>query len=362
MGVKARVKRGTPGHSSLPCSHLRILFPLLLAAEGCQAGYVIRQGWRQLTFRSGAIAVASADTENGVAPATAEKLRWVPKVLEFAKRELGLEPGGSYTTFVDTRGEPVSHIVTAAHPFALIPFQWQFPFAGRVPYKGYFSEAEARAEAERLKQQGLETLVFPVAAFSTLGWFEDPVVSSMLGGSIADLADVLIHETTHRTLYYPGHSSFNESLATFVAREGTIRFLAEHPELASLREEYLADRRDSVEREDLLLRLRKDLDALYRSGADETRLRLRKAEIFATAREALRALAGSQGGGSLRASNAAVLAVARYHEFEPRLELAQRRLGGHPRALVESLKELGSGVDPLEALLALTLEARPGAP
>ena len=336
---------------------LAVLIMIILTLLGCQSGYVIRQGWRQLTIRTHEIAISSPDLEKQLPPETAAKLRWVPRILEFAKRELGLEPGDSYTTYVDTQGKAVSYIVTAAHPFALIPFQWHFPFAGRVPYKGYFDETEARAEAKRLTQQGLETLVFPVAAYSTLGWFQDPVVSSMLEGSLADLVDVLIHETTHQTLYFPGHSSFNESLATFVAREGTIRFLSEHAELSGLSKNYLAEHQKSVEREELLLRLRNDLDALYRSGADEKSLRIRKAEIFDAGLEALRDLSDPSGGSSLRASNAALLAMARYHEFEPRIEALQKRAGGTTRKLMVHLKEHGPTEDPVAVRQPLSPEA-----
>ncbi len=329
---------------------------LMLALLGCQSGYVIRQGWRQWTIRTHEIAISSLDIEKQLPPEKAAKLRWVPRILEFAKRELGLEPGDSYTTYVDTQGKAVTYIVTAAHPFALIPFQWHFPFAGRVPYKGYFDEAEARAEAKRLTQQGHEALVFPVAAYSTLGWFQDPVVSSMLEGTLADLVDVVLHETTHQTLYFPGHSSFNESLATFVAREGTIRFLSEHAELCGLSKNYLAEHQKSVEREELLLRLRNDLDSLYRSGSNEKILRIRKAEIFDSGLEALRDLSDPPGATSLRASNAALLAMTRYHEFEPRLAALQKRVGGTTRKLMAHLKEHGPTEDPGAVRQILTPE------
>lgn len=328
-----------------------------LALSGCQAGYVLRQAWGQLTYRSSEIPIDSPRLAEVVGPEASARLAWVPRLLDFARREIGLDPGDSYTTYVDTGGRPVSFVVTACHPLALIPFQWSFPFAGRVPYKGHFAEEHALEEARELKARGYEALVHPVGAFSTLGWFRDPVVSSMLEGSIADLADVIFHETTHRTFYVPGETSFNESLATFVAREATERFLRAHPELSDQIEGYRRERESALERETLLLRLRNDLDALYRSGLDESAKVARKAEIFATGAEALARLEGSPP--RLRASNAAVLSFARYHEHTALLERVQRRLGGEPRRLVEELKKLPSGADPVAALLRIEGGAGP---
>jgi len=334
---------------------------ICLALSGCQAGYVLRQGWGQITYRSHEVPIESPALRDLAGGEAAEKLKWVPEILEFARTELGLEPGDSYSTYVDTRGSPVSYVVTAAHPLALVPYQWQFPFAGRVPYKGHFDEADANAEAEKLKQRGYETLVFPVMAFSTLGWFQDPVVSSMVEGTLADLVDVILHETTHRTVYYPGLASFNESLATWVAREGTVRFLKAHDELRPLLEGYLGEQRASAEREALLLRLRDDLDALYRSGLDEPSILERKAEIFASASLALETLRGAPSEPPLNPTNAYVLSTARYHELEKPLGIAQRKLGGHPRALVAWLQGLDAGADPLEAVLQLAWSGGAGA-
>ena len=321
---------------------------------GCQAGYVLRQGLHRLGGTGDEVPLDSPALGSKTSPEAGEMLRWVPRVLELARNELGLDPGDSYTTYVDTQGKPVSHAVTASHPLALIPYEWQFPFAGRVPYKGYFDEGDARREAERLRSSGLETLVVPIEAYSTLGWFRDPVVSSMLEGNTADLVDVILHETTHRTVYFPGHSSFNESLASYVAHQGTVLFLSTHEELKGLLPGYLADKREAAEREQVLLRLRNDLDALYRSALEDGVKERRKAEIFATASEAYRKLRRGSGKGSLPASNAFVLSVARYHELEPLFDaLAPKLDPGSSRraaALVAFLKNLPDGDDPVAAV------------
>ncbi len=327
------------------------------ASCGCQAGYVLRQGFHQLARRPAEVSIASPRLAESAGAVAAAKLGWVPSILEFCRSELGLTPGDSYTTYVDTAGEPVSHAVTASHPLALIPFEWRFPFVGRVPYKGYFEEADARAEAERLRTLGLETLILPVEAFSTLGWFRDPVVSSMLEGNVADLADVIIHETTHRTVYFPGAASLNESLATYVARQGTIRFLSGHADLRELLPPYLAERKASAAREELFLRLKRDLEALYRSPPGGEAREERKAEVFRTASAAYRLLRGGSEKASIPASNAVVLSVARYHEHESLLEELERKLGGNLARLVAYLKSLPALEDPVEALKRAIQEA-----
>jgi predicted aminopeptidase len=320
---------------------------VVLSAAGCQAGYVVKQGWRHFTLLSRSEPIQPG--AGGKAEERAAMLAWVPRILEYAEKNLALDPGDSYRTYLDTGDAPVSWVVTASHRLALIPYQWSFPFVGVVPYKGFFDEEDAHDEAKRLRDEGYEAAVFPVTAFSTLGWFRDPVTSPMLEGDLADLADNLIHETTHRTVYFPGMASFNESLATYMAREGTTRFLAANPELAALLPAYRAGREAAGERETLLLRTRNDLDALYRSALGVETMEKRKREIFDTASAALRRLTG--GKGSVSPSNAWVLALARYHEHEPLLEMHQAKLGGDPARVIAYLKALPGSADPVEAII-----------
>jgi predicted aminopeptidase len=280
-------------------------------------------------------------------PETVEKLRWVPRVLDFCRDELALEPGDSYQSYLDTGGDPVAHAVTASHPLALLPFLWHFPFVGTVPYKGFFDEEDAWAEARRLESMGYDTAVSAVGGFSTLGWFRDPVLSTMVEGSISDLADVIIHEATHRTLYFPGQAALSESLATHMAREGTVRFLHAWKEIKGQLPAYLAARRSARHDEDLLARLRDDLDALYRTSLGDEEKKARKAEIFATAS---RAFERRPPGARIPPSNAAVLSVTRYHDLESLLGKLQLVRGGQPCHLMAYLKELRDFDDPVRAI------------
>ena len=114
----------------------------------------------------------------------------------------------------------------AAPPYALVPVQWCFPIAGCVSYRGYFSEADARAKADALAAEGFDVHVGGVAAYSTLGWFDDPLLSTFIDRGDAALAELLFHELAHGVVYVPGDTAFNESFATFVGREAVREFLA----------------------------------------------------------------------------------------------------------------------------------------
>jgi len=346
-----------PGKTMLP-GILRVALLASLIA-GCEAGYVLEQGWRQLRMSSRQVPIDSLELAGKLSMDSMEKLRWVPRVLDFCRKELDLDPGDSYQTYLDTGGRPISYVVTAAHPLALVAYEWHFPFVGNVPYKGYFDEEDARAEALYLSGERYDVDVLPVGAYSTLGWFSDPILSGMLEGSVANLLDLIIHEATHRTVYFPGRASFNESLATHVAREGTVRFLMSHEELRPQLPAYLAGRKKSLEREQLLLRLRNDLDALYRSKETEGAKMERKREIFRSAADAYRRLDPRNGLEDFPPSNAFVLSVAWYHEFQRLLVRLQEHLGGNPSNLMAYLKGLPRSEDPLPAIQE---ELSPGTP
>ena len=326
-----------------------LTFPPLLSS--CQIGYVVSQGCRQLTLNCDQVPLDSPSLEQALTALEREKLAWITKVVDYCRAELGLDPGDAYSTFLDTGGKPISYVVTAAHPLALVPYRWRFPFVGAVSYKGFFNLEDAEAEVARLLTAGFDAALHPVEAYSTLGWFRDPILSTMLERDLTDLIDLIIHETTHRTIYLEDHTSFNESLATHVAAEGTERFLHAHAELLPLLAEFQARQKRSEQRGALLARLYRDLDALYRSSLPDSRKLALKKALFQTASRADELVRGDSGGDSLPASNALVLAFARYHEFEPVLRELQAKLGGHPRHLTAYLLEFMKAGKPLSDLL-----------
>jgi len=178
------------------------------------------------------------DIENVIAapatdPVTRQRLELVLEAREFAQRELALPHQGSYGQFVALERDAVVYNVIAAPKLSLKPKTWCYPLVGCLAYRGWFRREAAEREAARLARRGFDTRVAPVAAYSTLGWFDDPVTQPMLAYDEAALAGLIFHELAHQRVFVPGDTEFNEAYATVVEREGLRRFLSQRdsPEL-----------------------------------------------------------------------------------------------------------------------------------
>ena len=328
------------------------LAAVILLLSGCGGFYLIKQGIGQLDISINRVSLSDPGLLDSLTPLQREKVAWIPRILQFAEKELGLEPGDSYTSYYDTGGKPVSHTVVACHQLALVPYQWCFPLVGCVPYKGHFDPADAHQEVHDLKKAGWDAEVFPVSAYSTLGWFSDPVLSSMLELPLPELVDLLLHELTHRTLYIPSRSQLNEGFATHMGREGTRLFFTSHP--AAVSGELLAEYHESIQQEarysDLISRLKNDLDTLYRSDAAREQKLARKKELFASATIAARELFANDS--ITLSSNARIVASETYKAELARMERLQKQVGGHPRDLLKALRSASDkGAGELEKLL-----------
>ena len=152
------------------------------------------------------------------------KIRLIEEAHEFAKEELKLASTKNYTQFVQLDRPYVSYIVSAALQYELKPYLWKFPIVGELPYKGFFSVEDVKKEEEDLKRQNLDTYTRGVSAYSTLGYFKDPILSSMLRYPDHELVNLVIHETIHSTLYIKSSADFNERLAVFLGSKGAELF------------------------------------------------------------------------------------------------------------------------------------------
>ncbi len=152
------------------------------------------------------------------------KLKLIQAVRNFAIKEIHLNPKGGFEYFTKLDREEVGWNVSASYPLKFESYTWWFPFAGTVPYKGYFELAKAKEEEKSLIEKGLDTRVRITAGYSTLGWFSDPVLSPQLRMTEDELVSLVIHEMSHATVYFPGDSNFNESYASFVEEIGTEKF------------------------------------------------------------------------------------------------------------------------------------------
>jgi predicted aminopeptidase len=193
--------------------------------SGCAPAYVVRLAYEEariLWRRQPITSLLAGDLDEH----TRSQLELVLAVRKFAADELGLSVGGSYSSLARVDERQVVYVVSAAPRDRLEPYTWWFPIVGRVPYRGYFDRAAAQREATKLEEEGYDTYLRPSVAFSTLGWFDDPLLSNLLSLERARLAEVVLHELLHNTIYLSGQSSFNESFANFVGSRGAVAFFA----------------------------------------------------------------------------------------------------------------------------------------
>lgn len=195
--------------------------------SGCSPFYVLRAAYEEGKILWRREPIAQFIENSDVASDTQEKLKLVLAVREYARDVLKMNVGGSYASYSYVDRPDLTYILTAAPKTELKPYTWWFLIVGRVPYKGYFSKAEAEAAAGDLQAEGYDTNIRPSAAFSTLGWFDDPLLSHLLRYDKVSLAEVVFHELFHNTLYVKGAGAFNESVANFVGNRAAIDFFRE---------------------------------------------------------------------------------------------------------------------------------------
>lgn len=182
--------------------------------------YLVRAAWEEGRILARRRPIEALVGDSATDPLTRGKLAIVLDARRFAVDSVRLRAGESFTTYSLLDRDTLVLVVSAARRDRLERHSWWFPVVGRVPYKGYFDFGAALASARELERRGLDTYVRPASAFSTLGWFNDPLVTTTLRQDSLDLANTVIHELTHNTFYAPGQAVFNESFANFVGARG----------------------------------------------------------------------------------------------------------------------------------------------
>ncbi len=186
--------------------------------------YLSKLGWHQsyITFHSVPIQeVLNGEKLNGDAK---EKICFIQEVKRFGEEKLGLTKTKSYSKYFEAKG-PILHVISASEKDRLQLYHWDFPITGRVTYKSFFTKEDVLKEKQCLEGKGYDTFVQEAGAYSTLGWLKDPIFSSMLQWDKATLANLILHEMTHGTIYFKGQTDLNEQVATFVGNRGAIDFL-----------------------------------------------------------------------------------------------------------------------------------------
>lgn len=198
-----------------------------LSLTGCgNLLYLSKLGWHQslITFHS--VPVQEILENEWVDHDAKEKIRLIQEVKRYGEEKLGLTRTKSYSKYFEVKG-PVLHVITASEKDCLQLYHWDFPITGKVTYKSFFTKEGALKEKRFLEGRGYDTFVQQAGAYSTLGWLKDPIFSSMLQWDEATLANLILHEMAHTTVYFKGQTDFNEQLATFVGNQGAINFLIE---------------------------------------------------------------------------------------------------------------------------------------
>ena len=205
-----------------------LLLAVALFLNGCGVGHLWHLAKGQADLLRQRRPVQEALQEDQLSDVQRDKIRLVLKVRAFGIEHLGLHDSATYTTFVHLDRPFVSYNLTASPVDAIEPYVWRYPVVGRMPYQGFFSKNDALAAQLELQQRGYDTYLRGVRAYSTLGYFADPILSSMLSYPDGALIETVLHEMLHQTVWIKGHVSFNESLASFVGQKGAEAYLAHH--------------------------------------------------------------------------------------------------------------------------------------
>ena len=204
---------------------LALLGGLVLVTAATPTGrYLARAGWEESRILAQRRPITRLVADSAVPAATRAKLALVLEARAFAQDSLGLPAKDAFTQFTQLDRDTLVVVLSGARRDALVPVTWWFPIVGRVPYKGFFDVEEAQKAEARLQKDGFDTYLRPAAAFSTLGFFNDPVLSTTLTDDSVGIVQTVIHELTHNRIYLSGRAVFNESFAEFVGSRGAVEF------------------------------------------------------------------------------------------------------------------------------------------
>lgn len=190
----------------------------------CSPLYVIKAGWEEAKILRARRPIPEVILDPGTDDSTRGKLTLAMEARDFAIESLGLDAGKSYTTYTQLDRDTLAMILSASHRDRFESKTWSYPIVGGFPYKGFFDLDDALDEQRKLEEEGLDTYLRPTAAFSTLGWFSDPLLSTVVRQDEVEVVETILHELSHNHLWVKNQARFNESFATFVGRVGAIEF------------------------------------------------------------------------------------------------------------------------------------------
>jgi predicted aminopeptidase len=345
---------------------LLVVAYLALAPTG---RYLVRAAWAEGRILAKRRSIADIVRDPATRPRVADRLRLVLAARSFAAESVGLDAKDSFTTYSQLERDTLVLVLSGAYPDRLASYTWWFPIVGRVPYKGYFDFAAARDAARALAAKGFDVYLRPSPAFSTLGWFNDPLLSTTLGEDTVDLANTVIHELTHNTYYAAGQAVFNESFANFVGARGSAWFFRVRGSPAA------ADEADARWSDDKVMarfwaQLYHTVDSAFKAHPADSAARIAARDtLYARARRALVDSLGPQlrtiprsALGRIRLDNAALLAHRLYNTDLDLFDQVWVKEHGNLRATVRRSVDLAKSnpKHPFEPLRSWVMGARAG--
>jgi predicted aminopeptidase len=328
-------------------SHLRLLLAALIGVmlSGCGTMYLAQAAGGQLQVLRARRPIGKVVVDPSTSAELRARLLDVRAARNFAVTELHLPDNRSYRTYADIKRPYVVWNVVATPEFSVEPKHWCFPIAGCVAYRGYFKQSKAKAFAAELRAQGFDVMLGGVPAYSTLGKFADPVMSSMMRYGDSELAGIIFHELAHQLLYVKNDSEFNEAFATTVEDAGLERWLKAqgHPDLI---QDFLKQNEQEQSFIELFARTREDLRRLYSSGVPKAQMQEQKAATFSQLKEQMHELQKQQGDEyyeswiSQGLNNAHLASVATYYKCVPGFQRLLARQGGDLERFYAAAREL----------------------
>jgi len=328
----------------------------------CSPTYVVRAGIEEMRIMRAREPIHLVVNDPTTPADIRAKLSYVLEARRFAADELGIEVGESYTMFTQLERDTLALVVSAAPKDQLGSVTWWFPIVGRVPYRGFFDYEDAYQAAADLEEEGYDTYVRPTAAFSTLGWFNDPLLSTALDTDDVEVVTTVLHELAHQHLFVSGHVDFNESFANFAGRVGAIQFFCTRegggPE--TVRCQRAQERWRDYQRFSVFIdELRSELEWLYYSPERSYDQKVAEREVvFAEARRRFAEevqptfeAVTFQGFLTTPINNATLMGRLFYYNRLPDFDLLLERHGGSLTSVLADLRARSGQVeDPFELL------------